>query len=191
MTSIAHSMSAVPEYVAAPGTGAAVGGAGAAFGAPALPPPPAGEGWGGGIVCAGFEVAAAVPPESSVRITFPSLTLSPSLTLTSLTVPAAGEGTSIVALSDSNVTSESSAFTVSPGLTKTSMTGTSLKSPMSGTLTSIAAIVRLLEHYPAHVAEERDEVAIEAGRRCAIDHAVIPGKRQRQDQPGDELLAVP
>ena len=53
------------------------------------------------------------------------------------TVPAAGAGTSIVALSDSSVTSESSAFTASPGLTKTSITGTSLKSPMSGTLTSI------------------------------------------------------
>ena len=55
-------------------------------------------------------------------------------------MPAAGEGTSIVALSDSSVTSESSAATVSPGFTSTSMTGTSLKSPMSGTLTSIVLI---------------------------------------------------
>jgi hypothetical protein len=72
----------------------------------------------------------------------PSPTLSPSLTRTSLTVPAAGEGTSIVALSDSSVTRESSAFTASPGLTNTSMTGTSLKSPMSGTLTSIKLMAR-------------------------------------------------
>ena len=50
--------------------------------------------------------------------------------------PAAGEGTSIVALSDSSEISESSGFTVSPGFTNTSMTGMSLKSPMSGTLTS-------------------------------------------------------
>jgi hypothetical protein len=42
-------------------------------------------------------------------------------------------------LSDSSVTNESSGFTVSPGLTKTSMTGTSLKSPMSGTLTGTTA----------------------------------------------------
>ena len=74
------------------------------------------------------------PPASSTTISEPSLTLSPSLTCTSLTVPPAGAGTSIVALSDSSVTSESSAFTTSPGLTKISMTGMSLKSPMSGTL---------------------------------------------------------
>src|SRR5205814_7611301 len=92
---------------------------------------------------------AAFPPpsaDSSVRIALPSLTLSPTLTLRSLTVPALGAGTSMVALSDSSVTSESSAFTASPGLTKTSMTGTSLKSPMSGTLTSIV----LMETSEAH-----------------------------------------
>ena len=92
--------------------------------------------------------AACPPPsaDSSVRIALPSLTLSPTLTLRSLTVPALGAGTSMVALSDSSVTSESSAFTASPGLTKTSMTGTSLKSPMSGTLTSIV----LMETSEAH-----------------------------------------
>ncbi len=55
-------------------------------------------------------------------------------------MPAAGDGTSMVALSDSSVTSESSAATASPGFTSTSMTGTSVKSPMSGTLTSIVLI---------------------------------------------------
>src|SRR2546430_2152590 len=94
--------------------------------------------------------APAAPPAaavvSRVRMTLPSLTLSPTLTLRSLTVPALGAGTSMVALSDSSVTSESSAFTASPGLTKTSMTGTSLKSPMSGTLTSIV----LMETSEAH-----------------------------------------
>ena len=39
-------------------------------------------------------------------------------------------------MSDSSETSGSSAFTVSPTLTKISITGTSLKSPMSGTRTS-------------------------------------------------------
>ena len=53
-------------------------------------------------------------------------TLSPTLIFTSFTTPASGAGTSIVALSDSSVTSESSALTVSPGFTRTSMTGTSL-----------------------------------------------------------------
>ena len=40
------------------------------------------------------------------------------------------------------MTSESSAFTDVARLDKTSMTGTSLKSPMSGTLTSIVLIGR-------------------------------------------------
>src|SRR6266568_4105711 len=134
-------MSALPEYVAAPGIGALVPVSTAPFcggdGAAPLPASPAEEGWGGGVG-AGF--AAPAPAASNVRITLPSLTLSPTLILRSFTVPAAGAGTSIVALSDSRVTSESSAFTASPGLTKTSITGTSLKSPMSGTLTSIVLI---------------------------------------------------
>src|SRR5690348_3864516 len=69
-------------------------------------------------------------------MTLPSLSLSPTLARSSFTVPAAGDGTSIVALSDSSVTSGSSTLTVSPAFTNTSMTGTSLKSPISGTLTS-------------------------------------------------------
>jgi hypothetical protein len=67
----------------------------------------------------------------------PSATLSPSLTLSSLTTPAAGEGISMVALSDSTVISEVSLATLSPGLTRISITSTSLKSPMSGTLISV------------------------------------------------------
>src|SRR5947199_371141 len=121
-------------------TGAAAGLAGGADSAAAGA---AGAGAAGGSVAGVSVFAPAAPPAagaavvSRVRMTLPSLTLSPTLTLSSLTVPAAGAGTSMVALSDSRVTSESSAFTVSPGLTKTSITGTSLKSPMSGTLTSI------------------------------------------------------
>ena len=96
----------------------------------------AADGAGAGAVAAGL----ASPAVSSVRIRVPSLTLSPSFSRTSLTTPAAGAGTSIVALSDSSEISESSAFTESPAFTKISMTGMSLKSPMSGTLTSIALI---------------------------------------------------
>src|SRR5450432_1744203 len=81
--------------------------------------------------------AAAAPAASSSRITVPSLTLSPSFTLSSVTVPALGAGTSIAAFSDSTEISESSALTTSPALTKISMIGTSLKSPMSGTLTAV------------------------------------------------------
>ncbi len=66
----------------------------------------------------------------------PSLTSSPTFTLSAVTLPAAGAGTSIVALSDSRVTSGWSTVTSSPSATRTSITGTLSKSPMSGTLTS-------------------------------------------------------
>ena len=79
----------------------------------------------------------APSPEASIRIGVPSLTSSPTLTNTSPTVPDAGAGTSRVALSDSNVSSGSSALTLSPVDTWTSMIGTALKSPMSGTRTSV------------------------------------------------------
>ena len=68
------------------------------------------------------------------------LTVSPTFTRSSLTTPAADDGISIDALSLSTVIRLCSAATVSPGLTSTSMTPTSLKSPMSGTLTSITAM---------------------------------------------------
>ena len=71
-------------------------------------------------------------------------TLSPTLATTSAIAPAIGDGTSIVALSDSSVTSGCSAFTTSPGFTRISMIGTSLKSPISGTFTSIFATGALL-----------------------------------------------
>src|SRR6476661_5050456 len=62
-------------------------------------------------------------------------TLSPILIVISRTTPSEGDGISIVALSDSSVISDCSLATASPGLTSTSMTATSLKSPMSGTTT--------------------------------------------------------
>src|SRR4051812_37436486 len=88
---------------------------------------------GGAVSASG---AAPLPPEtSSERIAEPSLTLSPTATSIAVILPAVGEGTSIVALSDSSTTSGSSAATVSPTETSTSITGTSSKSPMSGTRT--------------------------------------------------------
>jgi hypothetical protein len=97
-------------------------------------------GFSGGGRCAGAvdgaAAGAAGPADAaSARIGEPLDTLSPTLMLSSLTTPAAGEGISIVALSDSSVTSDCSFSTESPGLTRTSMTSTSLKSPMSGTET--------------------------------------------------------
>src|SRR5690606_30641132 len=49
------------------------------------------------------------------------------------TTPAAGEGISMLALSDSRVISDCSALTVSPALTSTSMTRALPAEPMSGT----------------------------------------------------------
>ena len=81
---------------------------------------------------------ASAPAPLSSTIGMPSLTLSPILTRSLLDRAGGGAGTSMVALSDSSVTSGSSALTASPALTWISMIGTSLKSPMSGTLTSVA-----------------------------------------------------
>ena len=84
------------------------------------------------------------PAESRTRIGEPCDTLSPTFTLTDCTVPAPGDGISIVALSDSRVMSDCSLATVSPGFTRISITSTLLKSPMSGTFTSLAGIYRMI-----------------------------------------------
>src|SRR5207253_11028658 len=70
----------------------------------------------------------------------PWLTRSPTLTWTPRTVPAEGVGTSRLALSVSRVISGSSTLTTSPALTSTSTMGTSVKSPMSGTVTLIVRV---------------------------------------------------
>src|SRR5947208_3620432 len=121
-------MSAPPEYAAAGGVGATAAPAG------------------------GAADAAPFTPVANVRMRLPSDTLSPSLTLMSLTTPSTGDGTSIVALSDSSEMSGSSAFTVSPAFTNNSMIGMSLKSPMSGTLTS-TVVVMVLSLSDQHTAQ--------------------------------------
>ena len=68
---------------------------------------------------------APAPSPPTTTMTVPSLTVSPTLTLTSCTFPEAVAGTSMVALSDSRVTSASSSLITSPGDTCTSITGTS------------------------------------------------------------------
>src|SRR5450830_1479506 len=84
--------------------------------------------------------AATGPAAPPVAVTTssgePSCTLSPTLTLMAVTTPAWLDGISMLALSDSTVISDWSTLIVSPTLTISSMTSTSLKSPMSGTVTS-------------------------------------------------------
>src|SRR5262245_51172748 len=110
--------------------GGARDGAGAGAGASAF---------GAGAAAAGAgaagRAAAAPPGPSRIRIGEPCATLSPILSRISFTLPAAGDGTSIVALSLSTVTSDCSTATASPGFTRISITSTLLKSPMSGTST--------------------------------------------------------
>src|SRR5260221_425244 len=137
--SAAGAMGAGVGALFAAGGGAAAGtcaGAGAAAEAAGAALPGAGAAAGAAF--------AAEASDSMVTMGTPSLTLSPTFTRMLFTVPEEGAGTSIVALSLSSVTSESSFFTVSPGFTRTSITGTSLKSPISGTFTSIAANSLLL-----------------------------------------------
>src|SRR5689334_5259374 len=146
--------------------------------------------------CAGATsaVGRSVPAAdvaSRIAMSDPCDTLSPSLTFTSFTTPACEEGTSIVALSLSSVTSEASFSTRSPGFTSTSMTGTSLKSPMSGTLISMAAMAGPLQDAAPEVGDDLGEVAREARGRCAVDDAVVVRERQRQHLPRRELAAVP
>jgi hypothetical protein len=63
--------------------------------------------------------------------------LSPRWTLSARTTPAAGAGTSIVALSVSSVISGVSTSIFWPTVTSTSMTLTSVNPPISGTVTTI------------------------------------------------------
>jgi len=84
---------------------------------------------------AGSGAAPDVSASSTWASAAPLDTLSPTLTSTPLTVPACGDGISMVALSLSRVTSDCSLAIVSPGATRTSITFTCSKSPMSGSST--------------------------------------------------------
>src|ERR1700742_718208 len=64
--------------------------------------------------------------------------------------PLAVDGTSIVAFSVSRVTSGASGSMVSPGLTSTSITATSLKLPMSGTRTSTRRTAAFIGREPSN-----------------------------------------
>src|SRR5262245_4735171 len=101
----------------------------------------AGAGAAAGGAATGALASAGAAAESITSMAEPFDTLSPSLIRNSFTTPACGAGTSIVALSDSSVISGSSFFTASPGLTSTSITGTFLKSPRSGTVTSMRLLM--------------------------------------------------
>ena len=95
-------------------------------------------------VAAGATGTGAPAASSTIATTAPMDTLSPSLTLISFTTPLCEAGTSIVALSLSSETRESSFLMVSPTLTKISITGISVKSPISGTFNSTRFATQIL-----------------------------------------------
>src|SRR5882672_972518 len=149
-----------------------------------------GDFFGAGVTAAGAPAAA-----SSSSIKLPFETLSPALTRNSFTTPAAGEGISIVALSDSTVMSDCSGWTTSPALTSTSMMSTSLKSPMSGTEISLVAMKsRMCRIGPARrpgVRSNRHRVgffrietilADRIGNELRLDLTALDKRRQRRDR---------
>src|SRR5690606_26970983 len=192
MTTRAQLRSALRSPDAGAGAGAAGLGSGAGAGAGAGA---AGAGAGAGDdACASCPPSSAVAPRpspSSTTSTLPSDTLSPTLTRSSFTRPAADDGISIDALSLSTVTRLCSRPTSSPSDTRTSMTSTSSKSPMSGTRTSIALMSGPSKHGAAEVRQQLRQVGVEPGRRRPVDHPVVVGQRQGNHQPGRELLATP
>src|SRR5258707_11153652 len=119
-------------------------------------------------------------------MTVPVEPLSPTLIRNSLITPASDDGISIVALSDSSVMREASLATRSPGFTRTSMTSMSLKSPMSGTFTSIICATPASQKGAADVGEDRSQIGREARAGRSVDDAVVVGERQRQHQPRNE-----
>src|ERR1700733_14018212 len=94
-----------------------------------------------GAAGAGAAGAAEAPAPSPLALTVamrsPLLTLPPLVVCSFSSTPSTVDGTSMVAFSDSSVTSGVSTAILSPGFTSTSMTATSLKLPMSGTRTSV------------------------------------------------------
>src|SRR5690554_7667015 len=114
-------------------------------------PPPA-DACAAGLSAAGFSVegagscaeaasassaaslSSALPSSSTSTLSSPSETVSPSLTNTRTTLPPLGDGTSMLALSDSSVIRVSSGSMTSPSDTATSMISTASLPPISGTL---------------------------------------------------------
>ena len=91
--------------------------------------------------CAGADDSAsagaeAPPAVASTNTAVPSLALSPSFRLMLSTVPDAGDGISILALSDSKTTMLSPSAIVSPTATQISITSTPSAPPISGTATA-------------------------------------------------------
>src|SRR5471030_160065 len=96
------------------------------------------------------------------------------------------------ALSDSTMIKPVSTAITSPTLTITSITATSLKSPMSGTFTSTRLVIAThsSEKHAPQIGEQFGEMDVESRSGGAVDYAMVPGQRQRQCQARRPVLAV-
>src|ERR1700733_1815134 len=100
--------------------------------------------WAGGVCVGGCavdrlaSVAFAPDPFSTVKITWPTLTFSPSLTRISCTFPLTDDGTSTTALSVSSSITAWPSLTVAPGaIIRRTRSPCSMFSPSAGSLNSI------------------------------------------------------
>src|SRR5690242_15861817 len=110
--------SLAPELAGALGGGlAGFGGAGGVLSFAADAGLGSSAGGAAGAACAGFGLEPLASAPSTVNITWPTLILSPSLTLMSLMTPVTDDGTSTTALSVSSSMTDWPAFTVAPGAT--------------------------------------------------------------------------
>ena len=97
----------------------------------------------GAAAIAGAMTTVSLTSTVILPMTDPVDTVSPTATEISSIVPPSGAGTSIAALSVSSVIRPSSLATLSPAVTRISITSTSEKSPRSGTTMSILFATRL------------------------------------------------
>jgi hypothetical protein len=94
---------------------------------------------GEALVSAGADFVPA--PFSTVKMTWPTLSLSPSFTRTSLTFPLTDEGTSMTALSVSSSITGWPSFTSAPGaIIRRTKSPCSMFSPSSGSLNSVTVL---------------------------------------------------
>src|SRR6201993_1880058 len=103
-----------------------------------------GVGAGAGVAAWLGAAQALASAPSTVKITWPTLILSPSMTRISCTVPLTDEGTSTTALSVSSSMTDCPALTGAPGSTiNRTRSPCSMFSPNSGSLNSITAYYSL------------------------------------------------
>ena len=144
-------------------------------------------------------VAGASSATSTLAKTLPCDTRSPIFTRTSRTVPAADAGTSIVALSDSSVTSGASLPIASPAAMRISMIGTSSKPPISGTVSSIVLAMQFSVLIPSadSAFADRCRTSRSLGRRARAGRVrlrlvrVVQQRRPNSGRPRKTTAASP